>query len=76
MNQKEQIIEYILQDIIEMIITNLGMKYDEAMNLVYNSQIFDKLQDTDTGLYLESSAYIYDLLKDEINFGRIVQAEI
>ena len=35
-----------------------------------------KLQDVETGLYLESSAYIYDLYKDELNFGHIVQAEI
>jgi hypothetical protein len=30
----------------------------------------------ETGLYRESSAYIYDLYKDELNFGHIVQAEI
>ena len=76
MSQKEQLIEYISQDIIDMITTDRKIKYDEAMNLFYNSQIFEKLQDTDTGLYLESSSYIYDLLKDEMNFGRIVQAEI
>lgn len=37
---------------------------------------FEKLQDKETGLYMESSEYVYDLFKDEINFGRIVQAEI
>ena len=37
---------------------------------------FDTLQDVETGLYRESSAYIYDLYKDELNFGHIVQAEI
>ena len=37
---------------------------------------FEKLQDEETGLYLESSDYIYDLFKDEVNFGHIVQAEI
>ncbi len=34
------------------------------------------IQDKETGLYMESSEYVYDLFKDEINFGRIVQAEI
>ncbi len=76
MSPKEQLIEYISQDVIDMIITDRGIKCDEAMNLFYNSQIFEKLQDTETGLYLESSSYIYDLFKDEMNFGRIVQAEI
>ena len=40
------------------------------------AEVFDKLQDVETGLYRESSAYIYDLYKDELNFGHIVQAEI
>ena len=46
------------------------------MDKFYNSKVFEKLQDTETGLYMESSEYVYDLFKDEINFGRIVQAEI
>lgn len=36
----------------------------------------EKLQDQETGLYLESPEYIYDLFKDEMNFGYIIQAEI
>ena len=42
----------------------------------YNSEVFEKLQDEETGLYKESSAYVYDLFKDEMNFGHIIQAEI
>lgn len=76
MSQKEQLMEYISQDVIDMIVTDREIKCDVAMNLFYNSQVFEKLQDIETGLYLESSAYIYDLFKDEMNFGRIVQAEI
>ena len=59
-----------------MITEEQGLEYDEAMNKFYNSQVFEKLQDIETGLYMESSEYVYDLFKDEINFGRIVQAEI
>ena len=46
------------------------------MDKFHNSKVFEKLQDKETGLYMESSEYVYDLFKDEINFGRIVQAEI
>ena len=35
-----------------------------------------KLIDKETGLYLESPEYVYDLFKDEMNFGHIIQAEI
>ena len=76
MSKQEQLIEYIIQDIVEMITNNQKIEFDIAMNLLYNSEVFDKLQDKETGLYQESSAYVYDLFQDEMNFGHIVQAEI
>lgn len=76
MSKQDQLIEYAIQDIIEMITTNQEVEYDEAMNQFYNSEVFEKLQDKETGLYQESPAYIYDLFVDEMNFGHIVQAEI
>ena len=76
MGKQEQLIEYIVQDIVDMFSSDQDIEYDEAMNKFYNSKVFEKLQDKGTGLYMESSEYVYDLFKDEINFGRIVQAEI
>lgn len=76
MDKQEQLIEYIIRDIVDMLVTDKSIKYDEAMNIFYNSEVFEKLQDVETGLYLESSAYVYDLFKDEMNFGHIIQAEI
>ena len=76
MSKQDQIIEYIIQDIVDMLATDQNIEYDEAMNKFYNSKVFEKLQDKETGLYLESSEYVYDLFKDEMNFGHIIQAEI
>lgn len=76
MSKQEQLIEYIVQDIVDMFSSDKNIEYDEAMNKFYNSEVFEKLQDIETGLYMESSEYVYDLFKDEINFGHIVQAEI
>ena len=76
MSKQDQLIEYIVQDIVDMLATDQNIEYDEAMNKFYNSEVFEKLQDKETGLYLESSKYIYDLFKDEMNFGHIIQAEI
>ena len=73
---RSQLIEYIIQDIVDMLATDQNIEYDEAMNMFYNSEVFEKLLDQETGLYLESSGYIYDLFRDERNFGHIVQAEI
>lgn len=76
MSKQEQLIEFIIQDIIRYLVADLHIEYDKAMNIFYNSETFDKLQDTETGLYLESSAYVYSILQDEMNFGRIIQNEI
>ena len=37
-----------------------------ALDIIYNSNIYQKLLDRKTGLYLYSPAYIYDYLKEEI----------
>ena len=76
MSKQEQLVEYIIQDIVDMFSSDQGIEYYEAINKCYNSKVFEKLQDKETGLYMGSSEYVYDLFKDEMNFGRIVQAEI
>lgn len=76
MCKQNQLIEYMIQDIVDMLTTDQNIEYDEAMNKFYNSETFEKLQYKETGLYLESPEYVYDLFKDELNFGHIIQAEI
>lgn len=68
--------EYNIQDIIEYIVKDLQIEYDKAMQFFYGSQTFERLMDIETGLYLESSAYVYGLFQDERNFNRLIQAEI
>lgn len=76
MSIQEQLVEYMTQDVIGLIVEGQCLECDEAMNRFYNSEVFEKLQDQETGLYRESPAYVYDLFRDEMNFGHIVQAEI
>lgn len=76
MNVQDQLVEYMIQDIVDKLSTEQNIEYDEAMNKFYNSEVFEKLQDKETGLYSESSEYVYNLFKDEMSFGHIVQAEI
>jgi len=66
MSKVEVLIEAITQEIVGFIMTDKNLELDEAMNLLYSSDLFDKLQDIETGLYLEGSAYVYELLKDEL----------
>ena len=68
--------QYMIQDLVEIIVDTQKIEYDEAMAMLYSSSVYDKVLDTETGLYRESPAYVYGLFQDEMNFGRIVQAEI
>lgn len=70
------LMEYNTQDIIEFIMSDLNIDYDEAMKLFYSLETFEKLYQIETGLYLESATYVYGIFQDERNFGKIVQAEI
>ena len=76
MGKEQQMMEYMVQDLVEIFTEETGAEYDDAMNTIYGSEIYDKLMDAETGLYRESPSYVYGLLQDEINFGHIVQAEV
>lgn len=76
MGKEQQMIEYMVQDLVEMLTESRGIEYDDAMRIVYDSDVYEKLTDTETGLYRESPGYVYGLLQDELNFGHIIQAEL
>lgn len=76
MDPKKILIEGIIQDLISYICEGKDIAIDEAMTIVYNSIVYTKLVDESTGLYRESSAYVYELLKDELAEGTLKQKEI
>ena len=44
----------------------------EAMDAVYNSQLYEKILDLETGLYYQSAGYNYELLRNELLTGKVV----
>jgi hypothetical protein len=76
MSKQEQLIEYVIQDIVAFLIEDKELTIPAAMSSFYNSTVFEKLQDTETGLYSYSSAYVYDLFMSEIENGRLIQTEV
>lgn len=61
------IIDCDVEEIVSLLQEDYGMKILDAFNIVYNSNIYKKLIDTETGLYIQSPLYIYEYLKEEIN---------
>ena len=76
MSKQEMLMEFTVQDLVERLTQELQIDYDEAMKILYASETFDKLNDSETGLYLDGSDYVYGLLADELRAGRFVQNEI
>ena len=40
--------------------------WQEALDVLYTSETFERLQDNDTGLYYQSSGYVYSFLENEM----------
>ena len=60
------LVECITQDIIVYLAEDKNMSKEEAMDIVYNSKTYELLCDLETHLYYESSAYVYEILKEEL----------
>jgi len=69
MSSAEYLKLLITRNVVTYIAEDTGIDIKTAMERFYNSAIFDKLQDTDTGLYTESASYVYELFKDGVNFA-------
>lgn len=41
-----------------------------ALDLLYNSETFERLSNPATGLYYQSAGYVYDFLQNELRTGR------
>ena len=61
------LVECITQDLIAYVMEDNNIPIEEAMNIVYNSKTFEKLSNLQTHLYYESSSYVYEMLKEELN---------
>ena len=71
MNKKAQyLIEGITKDLMEGYNENMTW----AIALFHNSETFEKLSNETSGLYIESSAYVYDILESEMKTRKIEQA--
>lgn len=62
-NMKEEIVK----DLIARLMEERCLSMQEAFDLVYNSRLFEKLNDPNTGLYFQSSGYVYSYLQEEID---------
>lgn len=69
-NKQQEMIEYTIQEVVRYLIEDESVSMEQAMERFYMSGVFDKLNDIETGLYLDGRIclYIRDVKKGKRSF--------
>ncbi len=75
MNKRQQIefqylIEQLVLDMALMLMSDFGYDTQEAIDVIYQSKLFSKLEDPNTGLYYQGSVYVYSFLNEELKTSK------
>lgn len=65
--QRDFLVNHIVDRLTEYLLIDSNMELAEALKIVYQSKIYQQLQDENGGLYAQSPSYIYELLRKELN---------
>ena len=65
-NQKEFLINRIVDKLTEFLVIDSSIDLTDALKVVYNSKVYLQLQDSEGDLFVQSPSYIYELLKQEM----------
>lgn len=64
-NIENYLINRAVDELTRYLIRDYGYSIPEALDIVYNSKTYQQLKDTETGLYEQSPAYIYEYMTAE-----------
>ena len=59
--------EEIVKDMISRLMEEHSLSLQQAFDAVYTSRLFEKLSDPKTGLFFQSSGYVYSFLLEELD---------
>ena len=62
----------LVDKMVYLVMNEYKLSMSQALDLVYTSETYSKIEDLKTGLYYQSAAYNFNLLKHEIAYGKIV----
>ena len=54
--------DYVLSELVRYVMEDTGCTLEQAMNNVYNSVLMPALQDEENELYIQSPAYLYEMM--------------
>lgn len=64
-------IEEISKEIVLLLIEEHQMSLNEAFKALYTSDTYSRLIDIETGLYAQSTAYVYEYIEKELATGKM-----
>ena len=64
-------IEELVKDMAIILITEKGMTMMQALDAIYNSDTYTSLINLKTGLYSQSTAYVYEYLEKDLTTGKM-----
>lgn len=64
-------IEELVKELTLRLMDERGLTMRQALDTVYNSETYTKVFDLRTGLFSQSTAYVYSILETEILTGKI-----
>ena len=65
------LLDTLTKNLVLKVMEEFGYSITDAMDVVYNSQLYEKVLDLGTGLYYQSAGYNYDLLRNELLTGKV-----
>ena len=66
-NMKEEIVK----DLISRLMVERNLSLEQAFDVVYTSRLCEKLSNPKTGLFFQSSGYVYSYLTDELQSDKV-----
>ena len=70
MSRETFMIEELVRGLALRLIEERGMTIKQALDTVYNSETYTKVLDLHTGLFSQSTVYVYSILETEILTGK------
>ena len=59
-------IECLTNELVAMLMEERGLTMEQAMDAVYSSHTFEKVERASTGLFYQGSVYVMDMLREEL----------
>ena len=66
MSRESFMIEELVKDLVLKLMEEQKMSMSDALDAVYNSDTYEKILDLETGLFAQSTAYVYAIIQREL----------